>query len=193
MMWNCTCLLCGKDFVVRSYNLISGNTKSCGCMMKERLRETKRKDLTGQKFGYLTVLREDKPRERPDGRMRRRWLCRCECGNEVVVLGESLMGGGTRSCGCYRTQYSSDRYTEDLTGQRFNHLTVLRRVSPPGERVKWECQCDCGKIAEVYAICLKRGITQSCGCKRFSLAEECLARALDANGIIYKKEYTFPD
>ena len=52
--------------------------------------------LLGQKFGRLTVLSEasvNKPGKS-------RWLCRCDCGIEKIVLGSSLKNGSTKSCGC---------------------------------------------------------------------------------------------
>lgn len=54
-------------------------------------------DLRGQRFGRLTVIRESK--ERLNGGVA--WLCRCDCGNEVIVRSNSLRRGATMSCGCY--------------------------------------------------------------------------------------------
>lgn len=54
-------------------------------------------DLRGQRFGRLTVIRESK--ERLNGGVT--WLCRCDCGNEVVVRSNGLRRGRTLSCGCY--------------------------------------------------------------------------------------------
>ncbi len=56
---------------------------------------TKKLDLTGEKYGRLTVLT---PAENI-GR-RTAWLCRCECGKETVVLTSRLRSGHTKSCGC---------------------------------------------------------------------------------------------
>lgn len=57
-------------------------------------------DLTGQKFGRLTVLeRVDRNKH---GKVR--WLCKCACGNVAVVLGESLRNGRTKSCGCLKQE-----------------------------------------------------------------------------------------
>ncbi len=53
-------------------------------------------DLTGQRFGRLTVLQ----RAGTDKRGHTLWLCRCACGNETVVLAPSLRRGATQSCGC---------------------------------------------------------------------------------------------
>ena len=55
----------------------------------------KPKDLTGQRFGKLTVLCSV-------GRNRRSvvWLCKCDCGNEKEVASRYLLSGGVKSCGC---------------------------------------------------------------------------------------------
>lgn len=60
-------------------------------------------DITGQEFGSLTVLRRALSKDK--GR-RAKWLCRCNCGKEVVVLGSALRSGNTRSCGCGRIRQS---------------------------------------------------------------------------------------
>ena len=57
-------------------------------------------DLTGQKFGRLTVISRAADHIQPSGRKNIAWLCCCECGNYVVVIGNSLRQGRTKSCGC---------------------------------------------------------------------------------------------
>lgn len=52
-------------------------------------------DITGQKFGRLTVLNFDGVKSK-----KARWICKCECGNEVTAEGISLRSGHTSSCGC---------------------------------------------------------------------------------------------
>ena len=55
----------------------------------------------------------------------------------------------------------------DLTGQKFNRLTVIKDVGRTKQKaVLWECQCECGKIKIVCAGDLKRGSVKSCGCLR---------------------------
>lgn len=53
-------------------------------------------DLSGQKYGRLTVI------SKAEGKDKRRvyWLCKCECGKEVIVQSSQLRTGHTRSCGC---------------------------------------------------------------------------------------------
>jgi hypothetical protein len=65
----------------------------------------KRIDLTGQKFGRLTVLK----RVSITGSRNSAWLCRCTCGNEHVVLYGSLRRGLTKSCGCLSLEMKRTR------------------------------------------------------------------------------------
>ena len=58
-----------------------------------------RLDLTGQRYGQLTVLR---PAESIGDKTT--WLCRCDCGNEVVVKTRYLRSGHVKSCGCKRAE-----------------------------------------------------------------------------------------
>ena len=62
-------------------------------------------DLTGQKFGRLTVLSKSSKRG-PHGEMF--WKCLCDCGNLTEVRSDSLLGGSTKSCGCLRKEFSSN-------------------------------------------------------------------------------------
>ncbi len=56
----------------------------------------KLRDLTGQKFGKLTVIERDGS----TAYNKALWRCRCDCGNETFVVGSHLISGNTRSCGC---------------------------------------------------------------------------------------------
>jgi len=63
------------------------------------------KDETGNKYGRLTVEKLYKLA----GYSGAVWLCKCDCGNEVAVLGTRLRSGNTRSCGCLREMHPEDR------------------------------------------------------------------------------------
>lgn len=67
------------------------------------------KDLTGKTFGRLTVVARAPDAVSASGRHRVMWSCNCECGNHVVVYGDNLNKGVTRSCGCLRTEMLSER------------------------------------------------------------------------------------
>jgi hypothetical protein len=55
------------------------------------------KDEIGSIFGRLTVVRTA-----PSQNQKAAWLCRCACGQEVAITGDTLRRGGQKSCGCYR-------------------------------------------------------------------------------------------
>ena len=57
-------------------------------------------DLTGQRFGRLVVINLLTSKDAK----RLKWLCKCDCGNECVVLGHNLVAGHTKSCGCLRNE-----------------------------------------------------------------------------------------
>lgn len=58
------------------------------------------KDLTGKRFGRLTVT--SRAENTKSGQTR--WNCHCDCGNEKMIMGSSLRKGMTTSCGCYRKE-----------------------------------------------------------------------------------------
>ena len=110
-------------------------------------------DLTG-KYGRLTVLE----RAEDDKWNHRRYLCRCECGNEVVVDRSNLRSGNSKSCGCLFA-------AEDLIGKTYSRLKVLKRVENGKNFMRrYLCRCECGTETVVRAEHLKSGNVSSCGC-----------------------------
>ena len=68
-------------------------------------------DLTGKKFGRLTVLCDS-------GERRNRnvvWLCQCDCGNIKLIQGRCMVHGSTISCGCYNLEYHRNRIINQST------------------------------------------------------------------------------
>ena len=61
-------------------------------------------DLTGQRFGNLTVISKDESYIKPSGQKIAMWKCVCDCGNSVSVRSEYLRNGNTTSCGCIEEQ-----------------------------------------------------------------------------------------
>ena len=55
-----------------------------------------RHDLTGRRYGRLTVIKEHHRSEKSGYY----WLCRCDCGKMAIVSGGNLRCGSTKSCGC---------------------------------------------------------------------------------------------
>ena len=78
-------------------------------------------DLTGLKFGRLTVI-EQAPNNRNNKVM---WRCLCDCGNETTVIGSRLVTGRTRSCGCLTIEKTIERSTKH--GQRHTRLYTIHK------------------------------------------------------------------
>lgn len=122
---------------------------------------SKRLDLTGDQYGRLTVIKEFEQKG-----YTRRWLCKCDCGNEKTVAMNQLRTGKTQSCGCLNKERTSAKNSLDLSGKRFGKLKVLRRSDKKHKtnKVVWECLCDCGNSVDVLSTYLTTGDTTSCGC-----------------------------
>ena len=69
--------------------------------------------------------------------------------------------------------------TKDLTGQKFNRLTVLYRNGSSGGKARWRCKCDCGNEKDVIGQYLRNGHTKSCGCLQKEKAKQ---NVVDMNG-----------
>lgn len=132
--WLCKCD-CGspKPRTVFGISLKNGTSTSCGCMRKSlqssrmkqyhRLNPNKNrvtpskiaKDLVGQKFGKLTVIKREDVK---NGSIR--WLCSCDCGSNEprIVYGFSLKNGDSTSCGCVRKASTAQRAREQAKIRR---------------------------------------------------------------------------
>lgn len=64
-------------------------------------------DLTGKKYGRLVALE----RAGSTAKKKATWLCRCDCGRMLVVVGSNLTSGNTQSCGCFDRDINSRVHT----------------------------------------------------------------------------------
>jgi len=71
-------------------------------------------DLTGKKFGKLTVISKAPYREE-DNRII--WRCRCNCGKEIDVKGIYLTTHQTKSCGCIKKEQENINLREKYNAQ----------------------------------------------------------------------------
>jgi hypothetical protein len=62
-------------------------------------------DMTGQRFGRLVTIRRATADEQKSRHTK--WLCKCDCGAEILVVATNLRRGNTTSCGCYSRQEHS--------------------------------------------------------------------------------------
>ena len=107
--WKCECD-CGNVCAIRADKLKSNHTTSCGCVHKENTTKANFKDETGKQYGLLSVIKQI---EEKDSNGITMWVCRCECGNEIIVRGSSLRNGHTKSCGCYQKNIVSSIMFKD--------------------------------------------------------------------------------
>lgn len=61
---------------------------------------TNKIDLIGKRFGRLVVVQLGEQKYFPSGSVARQWLCICDCGKQLQVLGNNLRRGNSKSCGC---------------------------------------------------------------------------------------------
>lgn len=159
--YKCECKCsCGNTCVIRRDALLSGSTRSCGCLRKQ--------NVVGKRFGRLVVtdVRYDISYQgKPAGRAIA--FADCDCGEKVVTPLSYITSGNKKSCGCYKKKASSDRARKDLTGNKYGRLRVVEMIwGNYKERKKTQvrCRCDCGNEIIVFADNLTSGHTKSCGC-----------------------------
>lgn len=103
--WKCQCD-CGEINIIDGLKL-RNKTRTCciHCASKQRgenIKEKLIKDIKGQKFGYLTVLKYYGTDPKPHGGSL--WECQCDCGNKIIVNGTVLRNGKRKSCGCLHSK-----------------------------------------------------------------------------------------
>lgn len=192
--WLCKCD-CGNQKNITTGALKSGKTKSCGCYNKEVIHERCFEDLSGQKFGMLTVLHRGKDVIRSK-KKHVVWVCKCDCGNEANVLAVDLKTGHVKSCGCQQYSIAGHNF-QDLTGLKFGKLTVIKRAkdrqkASGNKTTRWVCRCECGSVKIIDAYNLTSGKTRSCGCV-LSFGEEKIASLLSEKHILFCRGWKFKD
>lgn len=132
------------------------------------------KDETGKRYGRLLVVAYH---SRSEGKAKHpRFLCKCDCGKEVVVLGTNLRRNHTTSCGCVQIENSRvgiDKWRETFEpteeiGKTYGRVVVdsfAGWIQPEGRASRistWACTCSCGN-----KVVKRREALQdysSCGC-----------------------------
>lgn len=88
-------------------------------------------DITGNKYGRLTVIAFD----HKDKRGEYYWRCKCDCGNETVASGNKLRTGNTKSCGCLQREHRLEGFnkTHGMTDSKLyvTWLNMRARCNKP--------------------------------------------------------------
>ena len=122
------------------------------------------KNLIGQTFGFLKALSLSNKKQHLD--------CLCVCGKLHTVREDHLKDGSTKSCGCKKNAPLIS------VGDVFGRLTVIECLPKRKDYKTYKggnwllCKCTCGVIKSVFAACLRKGQTTSCGCYAKELSRE---------------------
>ena len=176
-IWMCTCDICGSQNSFRKSSLVSGDKTDCGCLNKY-LKE----DLTGQRFGKLTVIEIQ-----PDKKNSRDWLCQCDCGKLISTSQTTLRNGSKKSCGCAFREYNAEKKNvreRELVGKVFGTVTVLGITDQRKNRqIVWRCRCTCGSELFLTSNALdKKKKASSCHC---SGNPSSISRKKDITGYVF--------
>lgn len=150
-------------------------------------------DLTGQKFGRLTVIKRAENHRSPNGQTRAQWLCMCDCGNPnpVIVTTSNLKRNNTMSCGCYqkeRTSQTNKKYnTYDLSGEY-----GVGYLSNSNKQFYFD-KCDYDKIKEYCWLSSGEYIIARNGNRNISLSRLIMGVINAGNDILvdYKNHNTY--
>lgn len=185
--WLCQCD-CGNQIVYPGSTLRRGRAQSCGCLKLE--------DLTGKKFGKLTVIKYTFSKNG-----QRYWHCVCECGNSLDVSTKNLKSGNTKSCGCLHREKTCKNNIDSksvidpysLIGKQFDFLEVLDYVGVKNGRSSYICKCHhCGNVKIISKTDLIGNRVHACGCL-LSWKEETLKNLFNKYQINYSSQYSFSD
>ena len=168
VMWRCKCD-CGNECERSSGNLKAAVEASCGCRRSELIHKYKFEDLTGQRFGRLTVI------ERAPSKNITRWKCHCDCGNDIVTTANNLKRGHTTSCGCFRE--------ENRPNLKYKHGLKKSRIYEVWSKIKDRC---CNEKNKSYPRYGGRGITM---CDEWKNDPEAFAKWAYENGYRDDAEY----
>lgn len=139
VVWKCICD-CGNEKMVISNCLVSGTTKSCGCMENEL-------DITGNRYGRLIAI---SPSIKKGKNGLPYWKCVCDCGIEKDIPKPNLTCGRTKSCGCLQSEVCRNILTIKCDGILFRSkwemyfyiASKIKKVNILYEKIKISVKID---------------------------------------------------
>ena len=146
--YNCTCLICNRDFEVLGHKIKAGKSKSCrDCANK--IKDTGREKLEGTQINKWTVL---------EYLGDSKYKCKCECGNIEEQQAYYLKNGVSKYCRECANKAKSEAKREKLEGMKFGELTPIKYLGDS----KYLCECSCSNTHITTAHLLKTGVSTRC-------------------------------
>jgi hypothetical protein len=115
-----------------------------------------RKDLTGVRFGRLTVIG---PVARQKDKSNFKWICRCDCGTVKDIPVNHFKTGHTKSCGCYNRELAKQKGLNSALPKgeaALNHLIKNYKAGAHRRGYSWE-------LTKEQFLSLTRGNCHYCG------------------------------
>lgn len=146
--YNCTCLLCNKEFEVLASGLKSGKSKSC-IECSNKLKQNTSDDLSGQTIHDWTLIKYIGNGE---------YTCKCKCGNTENKKIYYIKNGISQRCTECSSKLKSEAIREKLEGIQFGDLIPIKYLG----NSKYLCKCTCGNEHITTSFCLKNKISTRC-------------------------------
>lgn len=171
-LWKCGC---GADHVAPISSVMTGNTRSCGCLNKEiGVAETEAR-YAGKKYNSLTFVRHAWKWNGPGEGKNPIAVWKCDCGNEKEALIGSVTSGKTTCCGC---ETGRDGGKSEI-GNKWNNLTLVGLADKVKHTNRGVFQCVCGELVESDITTVRNGYKKSCGCDMSEILREKRGFTLD--------------
>ena len=188
---------CGSYILTSKRALVSGNTKSCGCLRKDinekqRLQRIERdKKYIGKSINGLEIL-DVIPSETGQTRYTK-FKLKCTCGKEFVANKSNILSGITKSCGHLNNDFiqklNRNKLQDVYEGKEFGYLKVLYPIGSKVYRnMKFMCECTaCGDTRVVDRQDLITGNIYHCGCLTGTHIAKGISRHNGSYTTLYKK------
>lgn len=181
----CKCS-CGKRGSVPATRLISGESKSCGCLRSKIISFKNKKDLMDCTFGDLHV--EECLGVNKHGNYL--YSCRCKCGNIIVIPQGELVRRKDKTCGkCKLIIRESPHLIDEWNFDRNKDIDINKITIGSMIKVWWICK-KC-KHNWKASICNRAKKNTGCPKCRESKGEKIIDNVLSINNIVFYRQYKF--
>lgn len=144
---------CGSEKAIRRSPLLSGDSTSCGCAVKEREHGSTALDLVGYRSGRLTAVSRLRVCERTRCAV---WSCVCDCGTKFEALSSRIHTGLVTSCGCAKKDKPK------LGAQKWRDQSITKQSTRRARERNAAGSFTPEQITELYLK--QRGRCANCGC-----------------------------